>query len=125
MPTQIKSAPLLKAHLNPSWGSMAPAARILNPITGTVDWVKCELVLEVPLAAINVTIGCLLRGPGQLWCDDVKFEIVGKGVPVTDPSGEPAKPAKPDDPDASVKRAPRFSPSKSQQPRNLSFEEGG
>ena len=29
MPTQMKSAPLRKAHPNPSEGSMAPAARIL------------------------------------------------------------------------------------------------
>jgi hypothetical protein len=96
-----------------------------RPITGTGDWVKCELVLEVPLAAINITIGALLRGTGQLWCDDVKFEIVGQGVPVTDPSGELAKPGKSDDQDAAVNRAPRFTPARSRQPRNLGFEEGG
>ena len=34
MPTQIKSAPLSKANLNPSSGWIAPAARILKPIHG-------------------------------------------------------------------------------------------
>lgn len=94
-----------------------------RPITGTVDWVKCELVLEVPVAAININIGCLLRGPGQLWVDDLRFEIVGSGVPVTDPSGEPRKVAKAGDPDATVGRSPRFKPATSPQPRNLGFEE--
>src|SRR5512133_308424 len=35
IPTQMKSAPFSNAHLNPSFGSIAPAANTLKPITGT------------------------------------------------------------------------------------------
>ena len=53
-------------------------------VVGTVDWTKCELVLEVPDEAATIVLGCMLFGTGKLWFDDLKFEVVGKDVPVTD-----------------------------------------
>jgi hypothetical protein len=123
----LKTADATAAQL---WMRVEGADQILasdnmanRAFTGTVDWVKCELVLEVSPEAINITIGCLLRGTGQLWFDDLRFEIVGKGVPVTDASGELAKAGKADDRQGTDKLAPRFKPARSTRPRNLGFEE--
>jgi len=55
-----------------------------RPVFGTVDWTKCELVLDVAEDAAKINVGCMLVGPGKLWIDDLKFEAVGKDVPVTD-----------------------------------------
>lgn len=97
-----------------------------RPITGTVDWVRVELVLDVPLDAINISFGCLLRGTGQLWFDDLKFEFVGKGVAVTDSGVDPARTGRDDPaPEQAGKRARGVKPAKSTQPRNLDFEEKG
>ncbi len=50
---------------------------------GTKDWTRCELVLDVPLSASNLAYGALLQGTGQIWLDDINFEIVDKSIPVT------------------------------------------
>jgi hypothetical protein len=71
-------------------------------VKGTSDWRKYEIVLDVPDAAEQIAFGVLLTGKGQLWLDDLKFEVVGKDVPTT---GGPPK-----------QRAP-------QGPKNLDFEE--
>jgi len=71
-------------------------------VKGTSDWQKYEIVLDVPDAAEQIAFGVLLTGKGQLWVDDLKFEVVGKDVPTT---GGPPK-----------QRAP-------QGPKNLDFEE--
>jgi hypothetical protein len=55
-----------------------------RPVVGTADWTKCELVLDVPDDAATINLGCMLFGTGNLWIDDLKFEVVGKDVPVTD-----------------------------------------
>jgi hypothetical protein len=52
-------------------------------IKGTKDWTRCEIVLDVPLSASNLAYGALLQGAGQIWFDDISFEIVDKSVPVT------------------------------------------
>jgi hypothetical protein len=54
-----------------------------RPITGTTDWKKYEIVLDVPTNATNISYGALLAGTGQIWLDDVSFEIVDKTVEVT------------------------------------------
>ena len=52
-------------------------------IKGTTDWKKYEIVLDVPAEASNIAFGALLSGTGQIWVDEVKFEIVDNSVPVT------------------------------------------
>jgi tetratricopeptide (TPR) repeat protein len=54
-----------------------------RPIKGTSDWKNYEIVLDVPETSVNIAFGILLAGKGQVWLDDLKFEIVGKDVPTT------------------------------------------
>jgi hypothetical protein len=64
-----------------------------RPIKGTKDWTKCENVLDVPKESTNLAYGVLLSGGGQVWFDDVNFEIVDKSVPTTDVRGGNSKPS--------------------------------
>lgn len=52
-------------------------------IKGTTDWKQYEIVLDVPLKASNLAYGALLVGTGQIWFDDIKFEVVDNTVPTT------------------------------------------
>ncbi|HLO60400.1 MAG TPA: hypothetical protein VK179_16735 [Bacteroidales bacterium] len=52
-------------------------------ITGTNDWKKYEIVLDVPQTAINLAYGVLLAGTGQVWFDEISFETVDESVPTT------------------------------------------
>jgi hypothetical protein len=54
-----------------------------QPIKGTTGWQRNEVVLEVPKDATRVAFGILLNGPGQVWLNSTKLEIVGSGVPTT------------------------------------------
>ncbi len=52
-------------------------------ITGTTDWKKYDVVLDVPKEASNINFGALLTGNGKIWFDEVTFEVVGNDVPST------------------------------------------
>jgi len=52
-------------------------------VKGTTDWMRYEIVLDVPLNSSNLAYGALLVGTGQIWFDDIKFEVVDKSVPTT------------------------------------------
>lgn len=54
-----------------------------RPIKGTTEWKKYEIVLDVPQNASMLAFGALLHGTGQIWFDNIKFEIVDETVPVT------------------------------------------
>lgn len=54
-----------------------------RPVKGTTDWAKYEIVLDVPANASNIAFGALLDETGQIWFDNIKFEIVDNSVPVT------------------------------------------
>lgn len=71
-------------------------------VKGTRDWQQYTIVLDVPEQADQVAFGLLLTGKGQVWMDDLKFEVVGKEVPTT--AG------------GSSQRVPK-------DPKNLDFEE--
>jgi hypothetical protein len=58
--------------------------KINRTIKGTTDWKKYEIVLDVPEKATNISFGVMLNGTGQVWFDNIEFEIVNKRVPVTD-----------------------------------------
>ncbi|HNW69751.1 MAG TPA: hypothetical protein PKI01_05080 [Bacteroidales bacterium] len=52
-------------------------------VKGTTDWARYEIVLDVPLSAEQFAYGALLNGTGQLWFDDITFEIVDNTVKTT------------------------------------------
>lgn len=49
-----------------------------RPIKGTSDWIKCEIILDVPEESGTLNYGILLSGTGKVWFDDLTFEIVDK-----------------------------------------------
>ena len=52
-------------------------------VTGTTDWKRYDLVLDVPQNAVGVAFGFFLDGKGEAWADDFKLEIVDNSVPVS------------------------------------------
>jgi len=56
-----------------------------RPIEGTTDWKKYEIVLDVPSKASNIAFGALLAGTGQVWFDNITFEILDSIAPVGEP----------------------------------------
>jgi hypothetical protein len=52
-------------------------------IKGTTEWTQYEIVLDVPFNAMNLAYGVLLSGTGQVWFDDIKFEVVDHNVETT------------------------------------------
>jgi hypothetical protein len=70
-----------------------------RPITGTADWKRYEIVLDVPTESINIAFGFFLSGSGTIWGDVFKIEKVDSSVALT----------------SSVAGVPK-------EPQNLSFE---
>jgi hypothetical protein len=66
-----------------------------RPIKGTVDWKKCEIVLDVPESAQAIAFGMLLTGVGQVWMDDLDFQVVGTDVPTTGSKAKDSTPSTP------------------------------
>ena len=60
-----------------------------RPIKGSADWTKYTIVLDVPEDAAVLAFGVLLAGKGQVWIDDLKFEVVGPDVEPTGLEVEP------------------------------------
>ncbi|GHO52376.1 hypothetical protein [Ktedonobacter robiniae] len=54
-----------------------------RPLSGTTDWQTYEVVLDVPVNATRIAFGILLRGSGQVWLSEVRFEEVDDTVLVT------------------------------------------
>jgi hypothetical protein len=54
-----------------------------RPVKGDANWTRYEIVLDVPDHATEIAFGLLLTGNGQVWMDDLKFEVVGNDVPTT------------------------------------------
>lgn len=77
-------------------------------VSGSNDWKKYSIVLDVPSNATEVRIGCMLTGSGELWVTDFNLEPVAKTVPTT---------GKPVDPSLFPAEKPNLSP------RNLQFED--
>jgi len=61
-------------------------------ITGTTDWTRYEIVLDIPLESATINLGLLLDGTGQAWVDDVALEVVDEDVPSTDSWALPMQP---------------------------------
>lgn len=54
-----------------------------RPITGTSEWKKYEIILDVPANASKISYGALVKGTGQIWFDNLSFEVVDNSVPTT------------------------------------------
>ena len=54
-----------------------------RPIKGTNAWSKYEIVLDAPETSTDFAFGVLQAGTGEVWLDDLQFEIVDKSVPLT------------------------------------------
>jgi hypothetical protein len=54
-----------------------------RPIKGDSEWRQYTIVLDVPTEATALAYGILLSGVGQVWLDDVNFEIVDQSVATT------------------------------------------
>jgi hypothetical protein len=54
-----------------------------RPIKGTTGWQRYYVVLAVPKDATRIAFGILLDGPGEVWLNSAKFEVVGLDVPAT------------------------------------------
>jgi hypothetical protein len=54
-----------------------------RPVRGTSEWVRRQVVLNVPPNAYAIAIGALLVGTGQIWVDDFALDVVGSDVPTT------------------------------------------
>jgi hypothetical protein len=52
-------------------------------LTGTTEWERHAVVLDVPSDATMIVFGALLAEEGQLRMADFRFEQVGTDVPVT------------------------------------------
>lgn len=53
------------------------------PMKGDNDWQVRSVVFDVPEDAGTISYGVMDGGRGQVWADSMKFEVVGKDVPVS------------------------------------------
>ncbi|UOK43148.1 MULTISPECIES: hypothetical protein [Flavobacterium] len=60
-------------------------------VGGTSDWKKYDLVLDVPSHASKISYGAYLRGTGQMWFDNLSFEVVDPSTPITGKKPEKLK----------------------------------
>jgi len=59
-----------------------------RPVKGSSDWLKCEVVLDVPEeGATAIAFGFMLSGNGAIYVSEMALDIVDNSVPVTRPSG--------------------------------------
>lgn len=66
-------------------------------VSGTTDWKRYEIVLDVPEASVDIAFGFFLAGGGKAWADNFKLEKVDATVPTTSRTpGKPRAPANPD-----------------------------
>jgi len=67
-----------------------------RPITGTSEWTRVDVVLDVAPEAATIAFGLLLEGSGRAWIDDLALEDVDASVPVTGGPPPPPVRASPD-----------------------------
>lgn len=55
-----------------------------RPIKGNCEWNQYQVVLDIPQEAHGIAFGVLLSGPGKVWSDQFRFEVVDTRTPTTD-----------------------------------------
>jgi erythromycin esterase len=73
------------------WARVDGAGRTLaldnmfdRQVTGTTDWVRMHVVLDVPSDAAIIVVGAIMRGRGDMLVDDLGLDVVDASVPTTD-----------------------------------------
>jgi hypothetical protein len=56
-------------------------------LPGTSDWKLYQIVTDVPDIVQNICFGCVFRGKGTIWLDDLKLEIVAEMGAGSTPTG--------------------------------------
>jgi hypothetical protein len=54
-----------------------------RPLIGTKDWIKREIVFDVPDSRCVILYGFFLHGVGKIWFDNISFEIVNASISTT------------------------------------------
>ena len=54
-----------------------------RPITGSCEWRRYSVVLDVPSRVREIDFGITLTGTGSVWLNGVQVEVVGKDIPTT------------------------------------------
>lgn len=81
----VKEAAGLWMRVDHASGEVLAFDNMMNrPIKGTNEWNHYSVVLDVPLKSEAIAFGILLNGQGQIWIDELCFEIVDENVPVTE-----------------------------------------
>ncbi len=52
-------------------------------MVGTEDWTRCEIVVDVPEGASNISYGARMYGQGQVWFENLRIEVVSRNVKTT------------------------------------------
>lgn len=52
-----------------------------SSVRGTREWTQVHIAISIPKATAAVFYGVLLAGPGAIWIDNVRFEVLGKADP--------------------------------------------
>jgi hypothetical protein len=56
-----------------------------RPLRGTTDWRREDIVLDIPEGSTIVCYGFMLvGGRGEAWADGLRFEPVGRNIPVSE-----------------------------------------
>jgi hypothetical protein len=76
---QAKDSPADGHGLGGEWRSL--------PVNS--DWIDDTIVLDVPEETASLQYGVGVAGPGRVWLDHVRMEVVGPEVPLTSPSNHP------------------------------------
>ena len=70
--------------VNNEAGSALCADNMMDrPVTGTTDWRRHEIVLDVPETGTDITYGIVMDGKGQAWVDGLELGVVGNDVAAT------------------------------------------
>jgi hypothetical protein len=91
---RVRFRALIKTHEVSNWAGLwmqvqangRPNAAFYNsvdqPIKGTTRWQVRSVTLDVPEDGTAISFGVINSGNGQVWIDELSFEVVGKDVPV-------------------------------------------
>ena len=49
-----------------------------RPLSGSLGWMSYKTEMDVPAQCMGVCVGIVMNGPGTVWLDDVRLEVVDK-----------------------------------------------
>ncbi|HNT81063.1 MAG TPA: hypothetical protein PKH65_10310 [Bacteroidia bacterium] len=51
-------------------------------IKGSTDWKQYEITMDVPDNAVYISIGASIKGTGQIWFDNLSFQLINNSEPL-------------------------------------------